>query len=504
MRSFIPYLFSAILLFQNPAAGQSDDHSPVSSFGFQKTSLGFNPSSISSTELRSRTLQSRDHAFSGTLVLSAEGGATSGLTDYDESNLKIGYAAKGMLEYFFPTKSASVFGLRVFGLGGYFAGKKSSASRSAPKEFRTDVLTVGGGLVYSLSISDAVFPYVFAGLSAMNYTPRVVNGASYPGYGRQVTGVLCYNGEAGIRIMLARDLSLNLNGAIYMPQNDKLDGVKMGTKDDVLLTAMGGLSLSFFGRKDDDNDGISNSMDACPDDAEDMDGYQDDDGCPDVDNDGDRIRDEVDDCPMQAEDYDGYKDDDGCPEADNDRDGIKDEDDRCPNQPEDFDGFEDNDGCPDNDNDGDGILDIYDKCPREAENFDGFEDEDGCPDEKPQPKVVEAPREIILSSGTNFAAGKTELLPSAYLELEKIARVMRDNPETRWRIEGHTDNTGSAKKNKEISLQRAKAVLNYFISVGLEASRFEVFGMGMEMPVADNKTPEGRAKNRRVVILRIN
>ena len=168
---------------------------------------------------------------------------------------------------------------------------------------------------------------------------------------------------------------------------------------------------------DDDGDGIENHNDQCPTEAEDKDGYEDTDGCPDKDNDLDAIPDVADKCPMQAEDVDGFEDADGCPELDNDNDGLpdtadqcsnepetknnyKDEDgcpdesdvdndgvpdakDKCPNEPEDTDGFEDTDGCPDPDNDKDGILDDQDECVDEPETFNKYQDEDGCPDQAP-------------------------------------------------------------------------------------------------------------------------
>ena len=99
-----------------------------------------------------------------------------------------------------------------------------------------------------------------------------------------------------------------------------------------------------------------------------------------ADTDGDAIPDFRDACPTLAEDRDGFQDDDGCPDPDNDGDGIPDEADAAINLPEDFDGFEDGDGVPDLDNDGDGIIDERDMCPNEREDLDGFEDEDGCPD----------------------------------------------------------------------------------------------------------------------------
>jgi opacity protein-like surface antigen/outer membrane protein OmpA-like peptidoglycan-associated protein len=135
---------------------------------------------------------------------------------------------------------------------------------------------------------------------------------------------------------------------------------------------------------DNDGDGIVDADDKCPNDAEDKDGFQDFDGCPDLDNDGDGIADNLDKCPNQAEDKDGFQDTDGCPDPDNDNDGILDAKDKCPNTPEDKDGFQDDDGCPDPDNDNDGVLDAADKCPNQPESKNLYQDQDGCPDTIPE------------------------------------------------------------------------------------------------------------------------
>ncbi len=138
----------------------------------------------------------------------------------------------------------------------------------------------------------------------------------------------------------------------------------------------------YFGGRDRDDDLVKDKDDECPDMPEDIDGFEDDDGCPDLDNDGDGIPDAHDSAPNLAEDFDGFADEDGRPDLDNDFDGIPDTEDECPNQPEDFDGDRDLDGCPDLviDSDGDGIPDNEDACPDQAEDFDGFADSDGCPD----------------------------------------------------------------------------------------------------------------------------
>ena len=132
--------------------------------------------------------------------------------------------------------------------------------------------------------------------------------------------------------------------------------------------------------KDTDGDGIEDKEDQCPEEPEDIDTFEDADGCPDLDNDRDGIPDVMDKCPMEPEDKDSFEDKDGCPEVDNDNDGLPDERDRCPNDPEDKDGFEDDDGCPENDNDQDGVTDNLDRCPMEPEDKDGWDDSDGCPD----------------------------------------------------------------------------------------------------------------------------
>jgi hypothetical protein len=160
------------------------------------------------------------------------------------------------------------------------------------------------------------------------------------------------------------------------------------------------VGVTFDARKinrDQDADGILDKDDKCPNDPEDKDGFEDGDGCPDLDNDKDGIPDTQDKCPNVPEDKDGFEDSDGCPDLDNDKDGIPDAQDKCPNVAEDMDNFEDSDGCPDPDNDKDGILDVDDLCPSAPETKNGFEDKDGCPDVAPAPKpeppkVVEPPK----------------------------------------------------------------------------------------------------------------
>ncbi len=293
------------------------------------------------------------------------------------------------------------------------------------------------------------------------------------------------------------------------------------------------LSASFGSAQDNDRDGdgFENSEDGCPDDAEDVDGFEDEDGCPDDDNDQDGIRDRRDGCPDDAEDVDGFEDEDGCPDADNDGDGVVDADDGCPDDAEDADGFEDEDGCPDTDNDGDGIVDADDGCPDDAEDVDDFEDEDGCPDadndrdgigddtdacvldpedydgfededgcpEEGSGIVTLTCDRIEIAEAVHFETGSDVIRDSSHQLLDQIAAVLRGASYVRLvRVEGHTDSRGDSDFNHGLSQRRAAAVRTYLVAAGVDVERLESRGLGETTPIADNGNRNGRALNRRV------
>lgn len=186
---------------------------------------------------------------------------------------------------------------------------------------------------------------------------------------------------AGMRWGLEEGLALHLDYQVSFAKDEPWFTEWYPASSDIVYTL--GVSRQFgWGGRDRDGDGIPDRRDGCPDEPEDRDGFEDDDGCPDLDNDGDGIPDRHDDCPDEAEDFDGYQDHDGCPDPDNDGDGIPDVIDQCPDEPETFNGYKDRDGCPDEivDSDGDGIPDEDDLCPDSPEDLDGFQDHDGCPD----------------------------------------------------------------------------------------------------------------------------
>jgi outer membrane protein OmpA-like peptidoglycan-associated protein len=252
---------------------------------------------------------------------------------------------------------------------------------------------------------------------------------------------------------------------------------------------------------DNDNDGLFDDEDRCPNEPEDDDGHRDHDGCPDPDNDKDSILDVADRCPDEPETLNGYMDEDGCPDnepvTDSDGDGYDDDVDRCPYDPEDFDGMEDEDGCPELDNDNDGIPDDRDACPDDREVYNHFEDEDGCPDDTP--RVVVTEESIEINDVIHFEFAKADIRPESFELMDEIAMVVLDHPELlKIRVEGHTDAVGDDVSNLKLSQARAESVVTYLSQSGVEPTRLDPVGFGEMRPIDSNETDEGRAKNRRV------
>lgn len=227
---------------------------------------------------------------------------------------------------------------------------------------------------------------------------------------------------------------------------------------------------------DRDNDGVPDSVDACPDVA----GLPALHGCPDSDGDG--IADKDDKCPNQK----GVAKYNGCPIPDTDGDGINDEEDKCPTVA----GVAKYQGCPIPDRDGDGVNDEEDKCPDLA----GDPANHGCPviKEEVRKRVNYAAQHIY------FATASSILLKKSFVGLDEIAGLMKSDPALKLYVDGYTDNTGKPEKNVVLSDRRAGSVKAYLLSKGVAADRITSTGHGAENPVADNKTAAGRAKNRRV------
>ena len=108
----------------------------------------------------------------------------------------------------------------------------------------------------------------------------------------------------------------------------------------------------------------------------------------------------------------------------------------------------------------------------------------------------------IATQGVLFDTGSATIQPESTPTLKEIARTLQQHGDLRLRIEGHTDNSGSADVNQQLSERRAAAVRDYLVQrEGIAADRLESAGMGQMAPAADNGTPEGRQTNRRVELV---
>ncbi|MFM2368549.1 MAG: hypothetical protein RL619_849 [Bacteroidota bacterium] len=330
--------------------------------------------------------------------------------------------------------------------------------------------------------------------------PSLSVGGGYTFLGNGSYGTL--NPGAGLNIWFTENIGLALT-TIYKKSFNDRDGSSedIGSPSHFQHTA--GLIFK-FGGKDTDGDGIYDKDDACPEVA----GLKQFNGCPDTDGDG--IQDSADACPEVAglaalngcpdTDGDGIADkDDACPEVaglaalkgcpDADGDGVADKDDKCPTVA----GPKDNGGCPWPDTDGDSVLDKDDECPAVA----GPASNKGCPEvttEALDNLKIQA-RAVYFNSGKSTF--KTADVPA---RLDAMSEILKNYPNAKFSIEGHTDSDGSNTFNQKLSEARANVVKNALIERGIKDSNLKAVGFGESAPVASNKTAKGKAENRRTEV----
>lgn len=268
--------------------------------------------------------------------------------------------------------------------------------------------------------------------------------------------------------------------------------------------------------KDTDEDGVLDKFDACPkiagptenngcpwpdadgdlvfdkdDVCVDVAGPVENKGCPWKDSDGDTLLDNVDACPTVA----GPVENKGCPWPDADGDTVLDKDDKCPNEK----GLVDNGGCPQYDADKDGVVDKDDACP----TVPGPASNKGCPE-----VTQEVLKELkVQARAVFFVTGKAVLQTSdkgkTNDRLDAIKEIIKNYPNAKFAIEGHTDSVGNPIANQKLSEARAKVVMDALVAKGVNPDNLTHKGFGSSRPVADNKTVKGRAENRRTEVIHV-
>ena len=333
---------------------------------------------------------------------------------------------------------------------------------------------------------------------------------TYPSYSENMmfhTGVnLTFkprNDRDGDGVVDKRDNCPDIPGTKEMKGCPDTDGDGIADQDDDCPNTAGPKELN--GCPDTDGDTVIDKNDLCPEVA----GPPENSGCPDADMDG--VLDHEDDCPDVA----GPIENKGCPWGDKDQDTVLDKDDKCPEEPGDV----ANEGCPWGDTDGDGVADNIDKCPEVAGvpqnngcplndmDSDGVPDDiDKCPntygsrDNEGCPKVSTKDLEVLNSTFSNveFKSNTAEITQESYPSIDKLVRILEENPERKLKISGHTDSIGEPPANLRLSKKRAQTVANLLIERGISRGRLEVIGYGESRPIASNMYHPGRQKNRRV------
>jgi outer membrane protein OmpA-like peptidoglycan-associated protein len=266
-------------------------------------------------------------------------------------------------------------------------------------------------------------------------------------------------------------------------------------------------------QRDTDHDGISDALDKCPNTA--AGAKVDESGCSaeQRDSDKDGVSDAADKCPNTPAGESVNADGCALSQLDSDHDGVPDSKDKCPNTPPpagqqpagqaergpaERASYVDEDGCSadQRDSDHDGVPDSRDKCPNTPAGQEV--DENGCT------RLFKGGAKAMTLLGAQFETGKAELTEASKQDMKTVAEALKSQPDAKIEIAGYTDNTGSAAANKKLSQARADAVMQVLVGNGVPQSQLTAKGYGPANAIASNKTADGRAKNRRVELHRLN
>ena len=111
------------------------------------------------------------------------------------------------------------------------------------------------------------------------------------------------------------------------------------------------------------------------------------------------------------------------------------------------------------------------------------------------------PYRTIVTYDITFDVNKADIRSESMAEINRIKKLMDENPNLKYEVQGHTDSTGTPESNQKLSEKRAKAIVDKLVELGIDKSRLTAVGKGQYAPIDDNSTEQGRAKNRRVVFV---
>lgn len=408
------------------------------------------------------------------------------ITDFTYSQYVLGYFGAGLSLNMYVNPS---FDLGLNGNYGLYGAYHSNSKKFISTKFESSLFghyKFNNGYIMSKDSKWSPFLSLGVGFATYGQVQDYPNWADYSG-----ADVIIPLG-LGIKYQITDKLAVQYQYNYNITTGDKRDKVIAGGND-AFGEHLLGVVFSLGKNKDTDKDGVSDKNDLCPNTPINV--KVDEKGCP-IDTDKDGVADYMDKCPnsMEGERVDAN----GCA-LDSDKDGVADKDDRCPNTPA---GVKvDSKGCTIvevvkdkdciTDKDGDGIADYLDKCP----DVKGTLENKGCPG------VSEETQKVFNQAlqGIQFKTNSHEIKPISNPILNNVVDVLKKNSQyTKIDVNGHTDSTGPDEYNMTLSQKRAEEVKKYLVTKGIDAARLSPKGFGESQPAADNTTPEGRYKNRRV------
>ncbi len=253
-----------------------------------------------------------------------------------------------------------------------------------------------------------------------------------------------------------------------------------------------------------DKDGVAGAADACPYAAGPASKDAKQNGCPVIDDDDDGVPNDQDQCPSEYAKATDVTERKGCPPPppppDTDGDTIPDAKDACPKEAGPISQDPAKNGCapPINpDVDGDGVMDVEDACLGEKGAKSADAKTSGC-----KSLVRLKDKQIAILQSIDFRVAKTDLPPidaASEPVLAQVKETLAEHPEiVKLEIGGHTDNGGKEDYNVKVSKARAESVKKWLVDHGVAEARLVATGHGPKKPIADNKTKEGRAQNKRI------
>ena len=418
----------------------------------------------------------------------------------------------------------------------------AALGRVAGPEYSTTIVPIDYRFVVSPFSFEKWNPYLYAGAGVLHYdVEQIPSNAAPDAKLKGWTGII--PAGVGLQFRLDDRISFEMSGGFNYSFTDELNAVKEGSNPlpggptkDAYWTYLLGLTVSGeSGDADPDHDGLTNreekQLGTNPKVADtDGDGLSDGDEVNKyhtnplkADSDGDGLSDGDEVMKYQTDPMKGDTDGDGLSDgdevmkyhtdplkADSDGDGLNDGDEVMKYHTDPLKADTDGDGL----NDGDEVM-KYHTDPLKADT-DGGSVNDGTEvargtdplnpaDDVPAKKEelnVEVGKAIVLE-GIVFATGKADITPESEPLLDKAYNTLAQNPDITVEIQGYTDNVGKKAANMKLSQSRADAVKGWLVQKGIAADRVTAKGYGPEKPVADNKTAEGRQKNRRIEFFRV-